>query len=155
MNEQERLQGEVNALLSHVTFHQEKCKQLELQNALLVSTLVDEIGYENTYWAIKDFMDTEGWITLQEAKKLLGDDSIGSHYPYEDNHGVFDEMDGNELREWLEAIHFADITWEPVGDTYERAAEIRMVVDDKYTAYKNQLFECVVKTFCNQNKEDM
>ena len=63
------------------------------------------------YDAISPDMDPSGFTLYRMAKELTGID-VPSCFPYEDNRGLFEEMSGHSLLDWLTAVHFQAVDWD-------------------------------------------
>ena len=97
------------------------------------------------YDAISSSMDERGFTLYRMAKELTGID-VPSCFPYEDNRGLFEEMSGHSLLDWLTAVHFRAVDWDIIsGSTYE-AATLREVDTStpEYQAFEKQLYEKVL-----------
>ena len=97
------------------------------------------------YDAISSSMDERGFTLYHMAKELTGID-VPSCFPYEDNRGLFEEMSGHSLLDWLTAVHFRAVDWDIIpGSTYE-AATLREVDTStpEYQAFEKQLYEKVL-----------
>lgn len=97
------------------------------------------------YDAISPSMDERGFTLYRMAKELTGID-VPSCFPYEDNRGLFEEMSGHQLLDWLTAVHFQAVDWDIIpGTTYE-AATLREVDTStpEYQAFEKQLYEKVL-----------
>ena len=93
------------------------------------------------YDAIAPSADPRGFDLYNAAKKLTGID-VPSFFPYEDNRGMFVQMDGRQLLRWLTAAHFHAVDWTVVpGTTCERAA-LREVdtSSPEYRAFQRELY---------------
>ena len=90
------------------------------------------------YDTISLSMDASGSTLYRMAKELTGID-VPSLFPYEDNRGLFEVMEGHQLLNWLTAVRFGAVEWEIVAGTcYERA--VLHKVDTSTPEY--QAFEC-------------
>ena len=97
------------------------------------------------YDTISPSMDERGFTLYRMAKELTGID-VPSCFPYEDNRGLFEEMDGHQLLDWLTAVRFQAVDWEIIpGTTYEDAT-LREVDTStpEYQAFEKQLYEKVL-----------
>ena len=64
-------------------------------------------------------LDSKGFGLYHTAEQLTGID-MPSFFPYEDNRGLFEEMDGWQLLRYLTAAHFRAVDWAIVpGTTHE------------------------------------
>ena len=98
------------------------------------------------YDAISPDMDPSGFTLYRMAKELTGID-VPSCFPYEDNRGLFEEMSGHSLLDWLTAVHFQAVDWDIIpGSTYE-SATLREVdtSTSEYQAFEKQLYAKVLE----------
>jgi len=98
------------------------------------------------YDAISPDMDPSGFTLYRMAKELTGID-VPSCFPYEDNRGLFEEMSGHSLLDWLTAVHFRAVDWDIIpGSTYE-SATLREVDTStpEYHAFEKQLYAKVLE----------
>ena len=98
------------------------------------------------YDTISPDMDERGFTLYRMAKELTGID-VPSCFPYEDNRGLFEEMDGHSLLNWLTAVHFQAVDWDIIpGSTYEYAT-LREVdtTTPAYQAFEKQLYAKVLE----------
>ena len=98
------------------------------------------------YDTISPSLDESGFTLYRMAKELTGID-VPSCFPYEDNRGLFEEMEGHRLLDWLTAAHFQAVEWEIIpGTTYE-SATLREVDTStpEYQAFEKQLYEKVLE----------
>ena len=98
------------------------------------------------YDAIFPDMDPSGFTLYRMAKELTGID-VPSCFPYEDNRGLFEEMSGHSLLDWLTAVHFRAVDWDIIpGSTYE-SATLREVdtSTSEYQAFEKQLYAKVLE----------
>ena len=98
------------------------------------------------YDAISPDMDPSGFTLYRMAKELTGID-VPSCFPYEDNRGLFEEMSGHSLLDWLTAVHFRAVDWDIIpGSTYE-SATLREVdtSTSEYQAFEKQLYAKVLE----------
>lgn len=101
---------------------------------------------QQIYSAAASKMDPRGFELYNMAKKLTGID-VPSFFPYEDNHGLFVQMDGRQLLRYLTAARFGAVAWETVpGTSYEKA--ILGEVDastPEYRAFEQELYGKVLE----------
>ena len=94
------------------------------------------------YEAIAPAQDEYGFSLYFAAKNLTGID-VPSHFPYEENQGLFESAKGPLLLRYLTAARFGAVTWEIVpGTCYEKA--VLGTVDTsapEYQAFERQLYE--------------
>ena len=98
------------------------------------------------YDTISPSMDESGFTLYRMAKELTGID-VPSCFPYENNRGLFEEMDGHRLLDWLTAVRFQAVDWDIVpGTTYE-SATLREVdtSTSEYQAFEKQLYAKVLE----------
>ena len=98
------------------------------------------------YDAISPSMDERGFTLYRMAKELTGID-VPSCFPYEDNRGLFEEMSGHSLLDWLTAVRFQAVDWDIIpGSTYE-SATLREVDTStpEYCAFEKQLYAKVLE----------
>lgn len=97
---------------------------------------------QRIYEAIAPVQDEYGFSLYFAAKNLTGID-VPSHFPYEDNRGLFEDAKGPLLLRYLTAARFDAVTWEIVpGTCYEKA--VLGTVDTsapEYQAFERQLYE--------------
>ena len=98
------------------------------------------------YDAISPSMDERGFTLYRMAKELTGID-VPSCFPYEDNRGLFEEMSGHQLLDWLTAVHFQAVDWEIIPNSTYEYATLREVDSStpEYQALEKQLYEKVLE----------
>ena len=98
------------------------------------------------YDTISPSMDAQGHTLYHMAQKLTGID-VPSLFPYEDNRGMFEVMDGHQLMEWLTAVHFQAVEWEIIpGSMYESATLLDVDTSTpEYQAFEKQLYAEVLE----------
>lgn len=98
------------------------------------------------YDAISPSMDESGFTLYRMAKELTGID-VPSCFPYEDNRGMFEVMEGHQLLDWLTAVHFQAVEWEIIPhSTYESATLLEVDTSTPgYQAFEKQLYEKVLE----------
>ena len=97
------------------------------------------------YDTISPSMDAQGFTLYHMAKELTGID-VPSCFPYEDNRGLFEEMSGHSLLDWLTAVHFQAVEWEIIPNSTYEYATLREVDTStpEYQAFEKQLYEKVL-----------
>ena len=98
------------------------------------------------YDTISPSMDAHGLTLYHTAKELTGID-VPTCFPYEDNRGLFEAMEGYQLLNWLTAVHFQAVDWEIIpGTPYERA-DLREVdtTTPEYQEFEKQLYKKVLE----------
>ena len=98
------------------------------------------------YDTISPSMDESGFTLYRMAKELTGID-VPSCFPYEDNRGMFEVMEGHQLLDWLIAVHFQAVEWEIIpNSTYESATLLEVDTSTpEYQAFEKQLYEKVLE----------
>ena len=98
------------------------------------------------YDTISPSMDERGFTLYRMAKELTGID-VPSCFPYEDNRGLFEEMDGHQLLDWLTAVRFQAVEWEIIpNSTYEYATLLEVDTSTpEYCAFEKQLYKKVLE----------
>lgn len=124
-------------------------KFLSRQSAALQAALVEFCPRLSSAEEMKKFynkislsMDSQGFTLYHMAEKLTGID-VTSFFPYEDNRGLFTEMDGRQLLRWLTAAHFGAVEWAIVPGTTHESATLRDVdtASPEVQAFERQLYE--------------
>ena len=97
------------------------------------------------YDTISPSMDAQGFTLYHMAKELTGID-VPACFPYEDNRGMFEVMEGHQLLDWLTAVHFQAVEWEIIpNSTYESATLLPVDTSTpEYQAFEKQLYEKVL-----------
>ncbi len=132
------LSGKAEALQEALT---EFCPRLSMREEL-----------KRFYDTISPSLDASGFTLYRMAKELTGID-VPSCFPYEDNRGLFEEMDGHRLLDWLTAVRFQAVDWDIVpGTTYE-SATLREVDTStpEYQAFERQLYGKVLSRLGFEN----
>ena len=98
------------------------------------------------YDTISPSMDAQGFTLYRMAQDLTGID-VPSFFPYEDNRGLFEVMDGHQLMGWLTAVRFQAVDWEIIPGTCYEAAALREVdtTTPEYQAFEKQLYTKVLE----------
>lgn len=98
------------------------------------------------YDTISPSLDESGFTLYRMAKELTGID-VPSCFPYEDNCGMFEVMEGHQLLDWLIAVHFQAVEWEIIpNSTYESATLLEVDTSTpEYQAFEQQLYEKVLE----------
>ena len=130
--------------------HQSAALQAALQEFCPRLSSVEKM--KRFYNTVSPSMDRENFTLYHIAEKVLGMD-VSSAFPYEDSHGLFEEMKGRQLLRWLTAAHFRAVDWTIVpGTTYERAT-LREVDTSTpaYQAFEKQLYTKVLERMGFEN----
>ena len=98
------------------------------------------------YDTISPSMDAQGFTLYRMARELTGID-VPSLFPYEDNRGMFELMEGHQLMDWLIAVRFQAVEWEIIpGSTYESATLLEVDTSTpEYQAFEKQLYGKVLE----------
>lgn len=119
-----------------------------LQNALneFCPRLSTPEEMKRFYDTISPNMDAQGFTLYHMAKELTGID-VPACFPYEDNRGMFEVMEGHQLLDWLIAVHFQAVEWEIIpNSTYESATLLEVDTSTpEYQAFEKQLYEKVLE----------
>ena len=93
------------------------------------------------YGLIAPHLDQEGFTLYHVAERIIGA-SVSACFPYEDNRGLFEEMDGWQLLRYLTAAQFHAVRWEIVpGTCYERAVLGEVDVSaPEYREFERELY---------------
>ena len=108
-----------------------------------LSTLGD---MKRLYRTISPKLDPKGFTLYHMAERMTGID-VPSCFPYEDNRGLFEEMDGHQLMPYLVAAHFHAVDWSIVSGTGYERANLRLVDTSthEYQAFEQQLYGKVLE----------
>ena len=124
------------------------CKSNAFREALLEFSpkLSTPEELKRFYDTISPSMDASGFTLYRTAQKMTGI-HVPSCFPYEDNRGLFEVMDGHQLMVWLTAVHFQAVDWEIIPGTCYEAAALREVDTStpEYQAFEKQLYEKVLE----------
>ena len=104
------------------------------------------------YDTISPSLDESGFTLYRMAKELTGID-VPSCFPYEDNCGMFEVMEGHQLLDWLIAVHFQAVEWEIIpNSTYESATLLEVDTSTpEYQAFEQQLYGKVLSRMGFEN----
>lgn len=97
------------------------------------------------YNTISPSMDESGFTLYRMAKELTGID-VPPFFPYEDNRGIFEAMDGYQLLDWLTAVRFQAVEWDMIpSSTYEAATLLDVDTSTpEYRAFEENLYRAVL-----------
>lgn len=98
------------------------------------------------YHTIAPHLDEYGFELYRAAKQLTGIDVCGE-FSYEDNLGMFGEMDGNQRLRYLIAAHFHAMEWSVVPGTCHEKATL-LAVDTttlEYREFEQKLYSKVLE----------
>ncbi len=90
--------------------------------------------------------DPNGFKLYHTAVEMTGFD-LHSFFPYEDNRGMFEEMDGHQLLHYLIAAQFHAVDWTIVPGTCYEAATLRKVdvTSPQYHDFEQKLYGKVLE----------
>lgn len=95
--------------------------------------------------------DKNGWEELQVVRKFIKGD-IYSEFYYEDNIGLFENMDGKELIKWYEKMEFSQIKDSIFHGEYEQCVYDKPCENKNYKEYKEKVKKEFVKVMdCKYN----
>lgn len=83
-------------------------------------------------------VDKEGWEELKIVKNHIKG-NIYDTFSYEDNIGMFEDMDGKQLIPWYEKMEFSNIVSSEFHGSYERCTYNEPSKNRKYKEYKNKV----------------
>ena len=94
------------------------------------------------YWESAPRLDPDGFKLYHAAVDITGV-NLYSSFPYEDNRGMFEEMDGHQLLRWLTATYFQAVDWKIVPGTCCEAATLREIdtSSPEYQAFAQNLYQ--------------
>ena len=124
--------------------HRSAALQAALQEFCPRLSSVEEM--KRFYDTISPSMDQKNFTLYHIAEKILGLE-VSSAFPYEDNRGLFEEMDGHQLLDWLTAVHFQAVEWEIIPDsTYEYGTLQEVDTSTpEYQDFERQLYKEVLE----------
>ena len=100
---------------------------------------------ERFYNTVAPILDTQGFTLYHTAEQLTEID-VSSFFPYEDNHGMFEDANGRQLLEWITAAHFNAVDWTVVQGTCCESATLREVDTStpEYQAFERKLYRAAL-----------
>jgi len=124
--------------------HRSAALQAALQEFCPRLSSVEEM--KRFYDTVSPSMDRKNFTLYHIAEKILGLE-VSSAFPYEDNRGLFEEMDGHQLLAWLTAVHFQAVEWEIIPDsTYEYGTLQEVDTSTpEYQDFERQLYKEVLE----------
>lgn len=88
-------------------------------------------------------LDKGGWEELKIVKKYIKDD-LYSYFSYEDNCGLFENMNGRQLIKWYEKMQFSNIVDSKTTGMYEKCIYSNPTENKDYLNYrKNVIFDFI------------
>ena len=126
----------------HTDFLSHKAEVLREALSEFCSRLSTPEELKRFYDTISPSMDESGFTLYRMAKELTGID-VPSCFPYEDNRGLFEVMEGHQLMSWLTAVRFQAVDWEIIpGSTYEAATLLEVDTStQEYREFERQLYK--------------
>ena len=96
-------------------------------------------------------LDKEGWDELRVVKKYIKGNIYDTFY-YEDNCGLFENMDGKELIKWYEKMGFSEIKESIFHGAYEKCVYNEPSENKNYKEYKEKVKKEFIKEMdCKYN----
>lgn len=129
-----------------IKFFSQKAEALQDALTEFCPKLSEPEELKRFYDTISPNMDAQGFTLYRTAQKLTGID-VPSLFPYEDNRGLFEVMDGHQLMGWLTAVYFQAVDWEVIPGSCYEAATLQEVDTStpEYQAFEKQLYEKVLE----------
>lgn len=145
IEERESLWLTLNEQKDHANFLSHKAEALQDALKEFCPRLSTPEDMKRFYDTISPSLDPSGFTLYRVAQKLTGID-VPSFFLYEDARGLFEEMDGRHLLDWLTAVHFHAVDWTIVPGTCYEAAELREVDTStpEYQAFEKKLYRAVL-----------
>ena len=136
----------------HTKFLSSKAEALQAALEEFCPRLSTPEELKRFYDAISPDMDPSGFTLYRMAKELTGID-VPSCFPYEDNRGLFEVMDGHQLLDWLTAVRFNAVEWDMIpNSTYESATLLGVDTSTpEYQAFEQQLYGKVLSRMGFEN----
>lgn len=129
----------------HLRFLSHKTAALQAALAEFCPQISSVEEMKRLYDAISPSLDSKGFGLYHAAEQLTGID-VPSFFSYEDNRGLFEDMDGRQLLRYLTAAYFQAVDWTVVpGTTYESATLRELDTSTpEYQAFECQLYSAVL-----------
>ena len=142
----ERLEADKSNIFTRLRFSEKKTAALQSVLEAFCPKQASLEGMKQLYAAISPSLDPSGFTLYRAAKKLTGID-IHTFFPYEDNRGMFEAMDGRQLLNCLTAARFGAVEWKVVEGTGHEKAVFREVDTStpEYQAFEKQLYTKVLE----------
>ena len=136
----------------HTEFLSSKAEALRDALAEFCPKLSTPEDMKRFYDTISPSLDASGFTLYRMAKELTGID-VPSCFPYEDNRGLFEVMDGHQLLDWLTAVRFQAVEWDMIpNSTYESATLLGVDTSTpEYQAFEQQLYGKVLSRMGFEN----
>ena len=144
--DRESLSLELSEQKDHTDFLSHKAEALQDALNEFCPRLSTPEELKRFYDTISPSMDESGFTLYRMAKELTGID-VPSCFPYEDNRGMFEVMEGHQLLDWLIAVHFQAVEWEIIPNSTYEYATLREVDTStpEYQAFEKQLYAKVLE----------
>ena len=137
----ERLGADHSDISMRLRFSEKKTAALQSVLETLCPKQASLEEMKRLYAAISPSLDASGFTLYRTAQKLTGID-VHAFFPYEDNRGMFEAMDGRQLLNCLTAARFGAVEWKVVEGTGHEKAVFREVDTStpEYRAFEKQLY---------------
>ena len=137
----ERLEADKSYTATQLNYSAQK---LAAVRAVLEALCPKQASLEETkrlYGMVAPNLDASGFTLYRTAKKLTGID-VHTFFPYEENRGIFEQMDGRQLLDCLLAARFDAVSWEIVDGGSGEKAVFREVdpTTPEYQAFEHKLY---------------
>lgn len=148
----ERLEADKSDIYTRLRFSEKKAAALQSVLEAFCPKQASLEEMKRLYVAISPSLDASGFTLYRTAKKLTGID-IHTFFPYEDNRGMFEAMDGRQLLNCLTAARFGAVEWQIVEGTGHEKAVFREVDTSapEYQAFEQQLYAKVLSRMGFEN----
>ena len=125
----DRLNSDMTKMLEEATYSvampiEAEYEKYEMANKPEFLAAFAAKDYEGAY-AVISALDDKGFKLYRAAEYLTGIDP-SKEFPYEDNRGAFEELDGFGLLYWLDIAKFGAVNWEQLDNGYEKALPQRV-----------------------------
>lgn len=97
-------------------------------------------------------LDKDGWKELKIVKKYIKGD-LYSYFSYEDNVGLFEDMNGKQLIKWYEKMQFSNIVDSKIIGIYEKCTYSNPTENKDYLNYRKNVMSDFINVM--QNKLDI
>lgn len=137
----ERLEADKSYTAMQLSYSEQK---LEAVRSVLEALCPKQVSLEEMkklYEMVAPNLDASGFTLYRNAKKLTGID-VHTFFPYEENRGMFEQMDGRQLLDCLLAARFDAVSWEIVDGGRGEKAVFRKVdtTTPEYQAFEHKLY---------------
>lgn len=142
----ERLGADHSDISTRLRFSEKKTAALQSVLEVFCPKQASLEEMKRLYAAISPSLDPSGFTLYRTAQKLTGID-IHTFFPFEDNRGMFEAMDGRQILNCLTAARFGAVDWKVVEGTGHEKAVFREVDTStpEYQAFEKQLYTKVLE----------